>query len=1043
MLFPWSASSQSPPDKPKLPDAAAVKFFETNIRPMLANRCFECHSAKKQRGDLRVDSLAALLEGGKSGPALKPGQPEQSLLIRAIRHDDAALQMPPKQKLPAKEIADLTHWVKLGAPWPDASLTAKQPITPDAEPAFTSEQKSFWAFVPPKKSALPPLNPPLRKGGTQGGWVQSPIDAFILAKLEEKGLAPAPPAEPRTLLRRMYFDLIGLPPTPAEVGEFVAAWDAASAQRQAIIARVIERLLASPHYGERWGRHWLDVARYADSNGMDENLVYANAWRYRDYVIGAFNQDKPYDQFVREQLAGDLLPLAPAGERGRGEGDAAQHLTATGFLVIGPKMLAEDDPVKMEVDIIDEQIDTIGRTFMGLTLGCGRCHDHKYDPFPTADYYALAGIFKSTQAMDNFKVVARWHERVAGTKEDEDRAKAHGDAIKRQQDLVNKTVDAANQELLVAERKKAAVYLHTAEELRKSQSIVLRSVMAGSKPLPAGARVLEAEDYTRGNVLKSYDGYGAGIGIIYNKGELPNVAEYEIELPAAGVYQLELRYAAAEARPVQIHLGGKLVKQDAAGAVTGTWNPDSQKWHVEGIFELPAGKNTLRLERAQPFPHIDKLALVPSGLPPGTAFKTLEQLAAERQLVPAFVKQWMNYLDQVGKPPMATELDKLVADPKGPFSLPKNLESHYPAATRTTLVKLRNDLAMLQKSAPQLPETMAVRDQQAVNLRVHLRGNHLTLGKEAPRRFPRILAADHQPTINEKSSGRLELANWLTRPEHPLTSRVMVNRIWHWHFGAGLVRSPDNFGRLGERPTHPELLDWLAVRFVESGWSIKALHREIMLSATYQQGTGVRSQGSVTDPENRLWGRWSRRRLEVEAIRDALLFVGGKLDPAMGGTVFEAKNRAYVPGYPNAMYDKYDMPRRSVYLPVIRSALYDVFQVFDFADPSTANGQRDNTTVAPQALFMMNSKLVDGVTRALAVKLLQDDKLDDAARLVRAYETVYARPPAPQETRRALDFLSRVERELTEEGAATERRLRAWQSLCRVLVAANEFVFVE
>ena len=733
-------------------DPVAVKFFETNIRPVLANRCYSCHGPDKQKSKLRVDSLAALLQGGKSGPALIAGKPDESLLIQAIRHSEA-LQMPQRMKLPAKEIADLTAWVKMGALWPNATQAVVKAEPKESEPVFTKEQTGHWAYQPVRKSKVPAVK--------HQAWARAPIDAFILAKLEEKGLSPAPVADARTLIRRVYFDLIGLPPSPEEVEAFVK--EAAGAKRGVAYELLIDRLLASLRYGERWGRHWLDLVRYADSNGMDENLVFGNAWRYRDYVVKAFNSDLPYDQFVREQIAGDLLK--------------EPQLTATGFLSIGPKMLAEDDPVKMEMDIIDEQVDTLGRAFLGMTLGCCRCHDHKYDPVSITDYYALAGIFKSTKTMDNFRVVARWQERPLGL---------------------------AKKEL-------------------------------GEKPTPP---------------------------------------------------------------------------------------------------------------------------------------------------------------------------------------------------------------AKSEKSPPSVPETMAVSDGKATDLRVHLRGNHLTLGKNAPRRLPRVFASLKQMPIDATQSGRLQLADWITQPEHPLTSRVMVNRLWHWHFGIGLVRSVDNFGLLGDKASHPELLDWLAAQFVESGWSVKAVHRTILLSNTYQMSAAYNDAAFQLDPDNRLHWRHNRRRLEAEALRDSLYVLSGTLDLTVGGTLFDAKNRVYVPGYPNANYDKYDIPRRSIYLPVIRSALYDVLQAFDFADPSFPSGERATTTVAPQALFLMNGKIVHEQTRTWTAKLLADATLDDAGRIRRVYMQAFSRPPSVKEVTRSLDFVERIESELARKKVA-DSRSQAWQSLCRVIVSANEFVYVE
>jgi hypothetical protein len=410
-------------------DDPARDFFEKRVRPVLATRCYECHGPKsKARGGLRLDSRAALLRGGDHGPALVPGKPEQSFLLRVLRHD-ADVKMPPRAKLPAGEIADLTAWVKQGAPWPGDAATQ----TPAAEDrtAFTREQQSFWAFQRPVAVPVPIVKDTQR--------VQSPLDVFVLARLEAKGLRPAPPADRRTLIRRATFDLIGLPPSPQEVDAFLRdpSPDA--------FARVVDRLLASPQYGERWGRHWLDVARFADSNGMDENLVQANAWRYRDYVIVAFNRDLPYDRFVREQLAGDLLPAASDEER-------AERIIATGFLSLGPKMLAEDDPVKMEMDIVDEQVDTLGKVFLGLTLGCARCHDHKFDPLPTADYYALAGIFKSTKTMDHFRVVAQWHERPLLSRETLARQQEHQKKVDaKRAEVTRATGDPAVRKRLQAE----------------------------------------------------------------------------------------------------------------------------------------------------------------------------------------------------------------------------------------------------------------------------------------------------------------------------------------------------------------------------------------------------------------------------------------------------------------------------------------------------------------------------------------------------------------------------------------------------------------
>jgi mono/diheme cytochrome c family protein len=772
------------------PVSAAVDRFEKKVRPLLAARCWQCHGPEKRKGGLRLDSAEAIGAGGDSGPAVVPGKPGESRLIAAIGYA-GELKMPPKGKLSDAEIAELTEWVRAGAVWPGTgTLRSSSAMQPAGGPLFTEEQEAFWAFQPPRD----PVSPEVKATG----WPVSPIDRFILAEIEKNGLAPAPSTDKRTLIRRATFDLTGLPPTPEEVDAFLADQSAEA------FAKVVDRLLASPYYGESWARHWLDLARYADSNGMDENVAYANAFRYRDYVIRALNADKPYDQFVMEQIAGDQIPSTAD--------EALNHdrLTATGFLVIGPKMLAEDDPMKMEMDIIDEQVDTVGRVFMGLTLGCARCHDHKFDPIPTADYYSLAGIFKSTKSMQNHKVVAMWNERALATDAGRARLESHKKEVAR----------------------------------------------------------LEAE-------IKKLAGKKAGSG-----------------------------------------------------------------------------------------------------------------------------------------PP-------------------------------EDLSKLRETLAELQKHAPPIAEVMGVEDQAITNLRIHVRGNHLTLGDEVPRRFPRIVAGENQPPLESSRSGRLELAAWLTGPDHPLTARVMVNRLWLWHFGEGLVGSPDNFGRLGEKPVNLDLLDWLARRFVSSGWSIKGMQRVIMLSSTYRMSTRFDPHAAQADPENRLHWRTNRRRLDAESIRDAILAVSGELDTVMRGTLLTEKNHAYVNSTTKAGGKLYAVSRRSVYLPVIRSGLYDVFQAFDFADPSASNGKRIPTTVAPQALFMMNDPVVLKGSAAMAGRLLARPGLDDEGRVRQAYLTAYGRSPTDKEIARACDYLRRFAATLESQGVGSEARpLRAWQALCQAIIASSEFIYL-
>ncbi|MES2790938.1 MAG: DUF1549 domain-containing protein, partial [Planctomycetota bacterium] len=613
-------------------DPQAAEFFEKKIRPVLVNRCVECHGEDKQKGSLRLDSREAALEGGDSGAVLVPQDPMKSLLMDVISYR-GEIKMPPKTKLSEAEIADLTMWVKLGAPWPNSKpTTTPAPSTASELTVITPEQKAFWAFQP-----ITDPQPPAVKNEA---WVQSPLDRFILADLEAKGFQPAPPADKRTLIRRVTFDLTGLPPTEMEVNGFLAD------DQPGALGRLVDRLLESPRYGERWGRHWLDIARYADSNGLDENLAYASAYHYRDYVVRAFNQDKPFNEFVVEQIAGDLLPDSGQPDLQR------DRLTATGFLCLGAKMLAEDDPVKMQMDIIDEQVDTVGRAFMGLTIGCARCHDHKYDPLPTADYYSLAGIFKSTKTMENFTVVARWQERPIATPEQLVARQAHQTRIDAQKAAVQTLVTQGNDALLSQAREHVGLYLLAATRQQQLAAMLDQAQVRGNSPdlktIP-GAILIEAEDFQRGNVMKDRETYGQGIGVLVNAGPTPNFAEYDLQVPTDGDYQLEIRYAAAAARPSKLFVDAKLRRADVTSKATGSWTPDSQTWFVEGIYRLSAGSHMIRLENAGPFPHIDKLLLTPAKNATG-------------QLVELPASDYQPLMGVTGQ--FATALEKSTTDPK-------------------------------------------------------------------------------------------------------------------------------------------------------------------------------------------------------------------------------------------------------------------------------------------------------------------------------------------------------------------------------------------
>ena len=997
-------------------------FFEKKIRPVLVDQCQSCHGDKKQKSGLRVDSLQALLTGGESGPSLVPGKPDESLLIKVIEQGEP-YAMPPKGKLPREQMADLRTWVKAGAPWPGAtvgSVKQNQTITQ------TSNQ-ALWSFLPPKQTLPPKVK--------DEAWCSSPIDRFLLASLEAKGLKPAPTADKRTMLRRVTFDLTGLPPTPNELQAFLLD------KSPKAFSRVVDRLLASTAYGERWGRHWLDLARYADSNGMDENMAHANAFRYRDWVIDALNRDLPYDQFVTHQIAGDLVTTDDLNER-------AKRITATGFLVIGPKMLAEDDPQKMEMDIVDEQLDTLGKTFLGMTFGCARCHDHKFDPVSIADYYSLAAIFKSTKTMANFKVVAMWHERAVSGQEIVAKRTQHGAKLTAAKKQLDEKL-ASEKALLTKDVAKNRLALETAMRVLENNRTIAKQkpIMENGKQPPTGAIIMEAEKFDRGNLVRDFTTYGQGIGVVYNAGPIPNVAEYDFNIPSEGEgnYQIDIRYAAVESRPIRLIMDGVLLKPDATASVTGSWTPESQKWGMEAYVQLKKGKHTLRVERDGPVPHLDKIALVPRKYlnQTNTVMKVLSlpDAAREQKLPPGLVELWLAWLkkEKTIDKNDDEKFTKLLSDEKGPLATTKNPDVLFGESTQAELKKLRENFANVEKLVPPEAMAMAAEEGKPGNLKLHLRGNYLTLGQEVPRVFPRAISGNQQSPIDNNRSGRLELAQWMTKPDNPLTARVIVNRVWYWHFGGGLVRTPDNFGRLGMAPANQPLLDWLAVEFVKQGWSIKSLHRMILAANAYQMSCAYDEKSHQADPDNALFWRFNRHRLEAEALRDSIIEVAGDLDRSPGGTLLKTANHSYVASTASEAFDPYQVDRRSVYLPIVRSRVYEFLQAFDFADPSASNGERVPTTVAPQALALLNSKLMDDKTKSWATKLMKVPT--DAKRVETIYQQAFIRDPTPRELQRALHFNQELRSSLS--GNDKERELKSWQALCRVVLASSEFVHVD
>lgn len=896
--------------------------------------------------------------------------------------------------------------------------------------SLSDEQLNHWAFLPVVSHPLPSV--------TGKTWVQMPVDTFLLSSLEFRGLSPAPPAGKRTLIRRATIDLLGLPPTSHETRRFLAD------NSPDAFARLVERLLNSPRYGERWGRHWLDVARYADSNGLDENLCYANAYQYRDYVIEAFNTDLPFHEFVTDQMAGDLLPATG------NEHVDNRRLAATGFLALGAKMLAEDDPLKMQMDIIDEQIDTIGRAFLGVWLGCARCHDHKFDPIPTEDYYAMAGIFKSTKTMDNFKVVARWQERPLASAEILAQLAAIDKAVEAKQEEGNCLRGQANRQALASHQVLARKYIRQIPAFRSFTKSRLRiqQDIRKSQTLPVGSNFVEAENYDNGNVTKDFDNYGKAIGVILNRGELPNFAEYKFNLDRGGCFWLAIRFAALETRPCQLSVNGKAWPSPIAVATTGGWGADAQHWAISTQLALGEGESLIRIHRDGPFPHFDKLALVKT-IVTDTPTVTLDQILAGDGLRIDFLEKWTKYvsdhslsIDRLSQENTET-LRKIATSESGPYSEQVDFESEFSTSVKVKLAKLNKEIDQLNESRPHPPEVMAVSDQDAENMRVAIRGNHVRLGDKVERGVPRFLPVISTPAVGEGQSGRLQLAQWIADADNPLTSRVIVNRIWRWHFGAGLVSDPDNFGTMSEAPVHGKLLDWLSHRFVNDGWSIKHLHRQIMLSATYQMSSRLNEAAHQHDPDNSLYWRYTRRRMQAEVVRDSILAVTGSLDLRMGGQTIPNANRSYVTAGASIDLSIFDTNRRAVYVPVVRSTVYPMLQAFDFPDPAASDGNRSTSTVATQGLFMLNSPLMDRQTHAMAERLLATPEIDDTERIHLAFQKTLNRPATETETKQALLFLDRYQLSVHETDSDQQKRKRAWQGFCRSLLACNEFIYVE
>ncbi len=929
----WPAFLQA--EEPKAVSAAAAAgelsgedHFERKVRPLLVQHCHSCHAKGQKKGNLSLADRAGLLAGGDSGAVVVLEKPEESLLIQAVEHR-AGTNMPPNGKLSDGEIAVLTLWIRQGAPWPASKGDANGLRTGGA---ITDEDRQFWSFQPVKN-----YEPPAVKNQA---WPRNSLDRFVLAQLEANGLSPVGEADKRTWLRRATFDLIGLPPSPEDVQNFLAD------DSPAAYERVVNRLLDSPQYGERWARHWLDVARYGEDQAHTfQARMYPDGYRYRDWVVNAFNSDMPYDRFVIEQIAGDLLPEEP----GR-----LERLPALGYLALGPVYYKDAGCAgKAESDEIDDRIDTLCRGFLGLTVSCARCHDHKFDPVTQRDYYGLAGVFASTQYRE---------------------APLTADDIVRQFDAKTEAIKGLEKRLA---------------DTQTAEGRALGETMAPltAKYVAAAWRVQNPGDQKPNELAKKL-------------AEEQGLQQFQIERWSQFLKSETARQRAylAEYRQTLESLAGK---------------PD--------VASDPAA--VAAIEQAG--------ALLQERL--------LAALSARKEQDTAYAQRLAAASDadknQVEKPkydPMRTELLKdLLGENNSPLFVPKDqLDKLLPEAGKTLLSGIQQELEQGKKDlGPKYPIAHSLTDGKPANAKIHLRGNHKDLGDEVPRQFLAVLSpADGKPF--QVGSGRLELARAIADPSNPLTARVLVNRLWQHLFGRGLVGTPSNFGLLGERPTHPELLDSLAARFVASGWSIKQLHREILLSATYRlasdPGSEPRDREFTTDPDNRLLWRQNRRRLDIEAWRDAMLAVSGNLDPALGGSAMNLND----PGN----------RRRTLYAAISRHELNGTLRLFDFPDPNLTSEKRVSTTVPMQQLFVLNSEFLVRQAKSLSQKLASESTADDQGRIERVYSLIFQRAPTEEEVQIGLGFLQAP---LPTAVSAGDVKLTAWEQYTQALLGTNEFAFVD
>ena len=1085
-----------------------IEFFEKRIRPVLAENCWKCHGAKKQEGSLRLDKYTLILKGGDTGPAVVPGKLDQSELIDAIRYEATGYQMPPDGKLSQEKIEDLTNWVKMGAPWPGAENETTESDPAESTLDFAARKK-YWSYQP-----IASVTPPEVKSSE---WLSTPVDAFVLNKLEAAELSPAPATDKRTLLRRITFDLTGFPPTLKELKDYLSD-DGPEAYR-----KVVDRLLASPAYGERWGRHWLDLVRYAETAGHEFDYEIPHAWRYRDYVTRAFNDDLPYDQFIVEHFAGDLLKT-PRIRRETGENES---ILATAFYWFGQGKHSPVDIRAEECNTVDNQIDVIGKTFLASSIACARCHDHKFDPISTADYYSFAGFLQSSrrdQAM--IDPPEKLDELVARIRQSIEKSTPLWKSVELESHLpcievlIEDLKQAATPQLATLHTEKFQKYLAEVASKDQQNPLFLWARLGSltnadqfvvqknqfrdqwnqrkADALNSSDNLVSFEDFTeieldgwfvsgpafqnalvRGTVVEPGESPIDPIQRLWERGTLNSglaganwqgaIRSPTFEIGHDAIWY-RVRRIGGKPAPGRKHKNGQIslivdgfqfIQDPLYGILTINVPHDGKfHWIRQDVTKFPGHKAYLEIEDSgDEILIIDQISFsngeTPADRPDTLQLQILndESIVSSETLLKAYhaqfvetLNQWQDdTIDAIDSRSRTDWINWLLSTDLVCKSVGKSLSLDLIDKQEKKITKSHQKVRNLQAKIPDPTYALTMTDGTPENEHVLIRGSHRKLGAEVPRGYMEAFQNRTQP-ISTDSSGRLELARTIAVADNPLTARVIVNRLWHHHFGKGIVESVDDFGHMGKSPSHPELLDWLARELTRNQWSLKHMHRLMVLSSTYQMSSDrLDPQAEEADPGNKLLHRMNLNRLEGEAIRDAILLISGRLDRTMYGPSVLPHLTPFMEGRGRPSSGPLDgNGRRSLYINVRRNFLTPLFLAFDYPTPFSTIGRRSVSNVPAQGLSLMNNEFVIQQTKLWSERVLgaipesmgTPQEIRDR-RIRNIYETALTRLPSDEELRFANEFIASQSQEYGEPDHAN-----AWSDLCHVVFNLKEFIYV-